>query len=159
MQGHHGDAHHRNSQCPPSAVSPAARGVQARDRQANGRLLAHPTWARDSAHLRRPTNNSDSSQCVVCRTDSRVLILYFGGSEVEEIAMSPNQVIALGPELLPWAREHTNDLNEAHFLVHQVVSRLAGHIGVDDEQVAVDRAQLLMSEVARQNGVMGQVTS
>lgn len=73
--------------------------------------------------------------------------------------MSPNQVIALGPELLPWAREYTNDLNEAHFLVHQVVTRLARHIGVGDEPVGVDRAQILMSEVARQNDILGHLTS
>lgn len=73
--------------------------------------------------------------------------------------MSPNQVIALGPELLPWAREYTNDLNEAHFLVHQVVVRLAGRISADDEPVGVARAQTLMSEVARQSGLLGHLTS
>lgn len=73
--------------------------------------------------------------------------------------MSPNQVIALDPELLPWARAYTNDLNEAHFLVHEVVSQLAARAGIDDGPVAVDSAQTLMSEAARQNGIMGLMTS
>ncbi len=73
--------------------------------------------------------------------------------------MSPNQVVALGPELLPWAREYTNDLNEAHFLVHQVVSRLARRTVIEDEPVAVDDARSLMSAVARQNGIAGRITT
>lgn len=73
--------------------------------------------------------------------------------------MSPNQVIALGPELLPWARAYTNDLNEAHFLVLQVVSRLAGQTGGDNKPIAVNRAQALMAEVAGQNNIVGRLTS
>ena len=69
--------------------------------------------------------------------------------------MSPNQVIGLGPELLPWAREYTNDLNEAHFLVHQVVVRLGG----EDDAVRVARAGTLRSEVARQSGILGHLAS
>ncbi|MEQ1809717.1 MAG: hypothetical protein ABL889_07320 [Terricaulis sp.] len=73
--------------------------------------------------------------------------------------MSPKQVIGLGPELLPWAREYTNDLNEAHFLVHQVVVRLGGRTGADDDPVGVARARTLMSEVARQSGILGHLAS
>jgi hypothetical protein len=73
--------------------------------------------------------------------------------------MSPNQVSALGPELLPWAREYTNDLNEAHFLVHQVVSRLTRRAVIEDEPVAVDDARALMSAVARQSGIAGRITT
>lgn len=62
--------------------------------------------------------------------------------------MSPNQIIALGPELLPWAREHTNDLNEAHFLVHQVVTRLVRDIEADNERVGIHEARTLMATVA-----------
>jgi hypothetical protein len=72
--------------------------------------------------------------------------------------MSPKQLVALGPELLPWARAYTDDLNEAHFLVHQVVSRLATR-SVDDEMVAVEDASSLMSVVARQNGIAGRITA
>jgi hypothetical protein len=72
--------------------------------------------------------------------------------------MSPNQLIALGPGLLPWAREYTNDLNEAHFLVHQTVSRLAGRVGVNDGPIALHRAKSVMSEVARQNGIAGHLS-
>jgi len=59
---------------------------------------------------------------------------------------------ALGPELLPWAREYTNDLNEAHFLVHQVVSQLA----VRFDTVRVHEARTLMTVVAQQNGIAGR---
>jgi len=71
--------------------------------------------------------------------------------------MSPKQFFTLGPELLPWARQYTNDLNEAHFLVHQVVSSLAGRSGFDDEPVAIDDARRIMSAVARQNGIAGRM--
>jgi hypothetical protein len=66
--------------------------------------------------------------------------------------MSPNQVSALGPQLLPWAREYTNDLNEAHFLVHQVVLRLAVRV----DTVRVDEARTLMTAVAQRNGIAGR---
>lgn len=63
--------------------------------------------------------------------------------------MSPEQVSTLGPELLPWAREYTNHLNEAHFLVHQVVSQLA----LRDDAVRVREARALMTAVAHRNGI------
>jgi len=66
--------------------------------------------------------------------------------------MSPKQVSALGPELLPWAREYTNDLNEAHFLVHQVVSQLA----VRTDAARIQEARALMMAVAQQNGIAGR---
>lgn len=69
--------------------------------------------------------------------------------------MSPNQVIALGPELLPWARAYTNDLNEAHLLVHQLVSRLVRRTGENDELFEVARAQVLMSELALESSIVG----
>lgn len=66
--------------------------------------------------------------------------------------MSPKQVSSLGPELLPWAREYTDDLNEAHFLVHQVVSQLA----VRADIARVDEAHALMMVVAKQSGIAGR---
>jgi hypothetical protein len=73
--------------------------------------------------------------------------------------MSPKQVIALGPELLPWARAYTNDLSEAHFLVHQVVVRLVQRAAEDDGPVGVARAQVLMSELALKSGIVGRRAS
>jgi hypothetical protein len=72
--------------------------------------------------------------------------------------MSPNQVCTLGPELLPWARQYTDDLSEAHFLVYQVVASLLRRSAIDDEPVAVDDARGVMSVVARQNGIAGRIT-
>lgn len=62
--------------------------------------------------------------------------------------MSPTQIVALGPELLPLAREYTNDLNEAHFLVHQVVTRLVKDTRGDIEPVGFHEARKLMATVA-----------
>lgn len=73
--------------------------------------------------------------------------------------MSPNQVIALGPELLPWARAYTNDLSEARLLVHQVVMRLVQRAAEDDEPVGVARARVLMSELALNGSIVGRRAS
>ncbi len=73
--------------------------------------------------------------------------------------MTPHQVVGLGPELLPWAREYTNDLNEAHFLVHQVVSTLTARALAEGQQVAVDDVRTLMSSVARQNRIAGCISA
>jgi len=73
--------------------------------------------------------------------------------------MSPTQVCSLGPELLPWARQYTDDLNEAHFLVHQVIARLVRHSTLDDERIAMDDVSGAMSAVARQNGIAGRTTT
>ncbi len=70
--------------------------------------------------------------------------------------MALNRMASLGPELLPWAREFTNDLNEAHFLVHQVASRLARR--AVNEPVSVDDAHALMAAVARRNKIAGRTT-
>ena len=69
--------------------------------------------------------------------------------------MSPKQLSTLGPELLPWAREYTNDLNEAHFLVHQVVLKLAARA----DAASVNEARALMTAVAQRNGVAGRTVA
>jgi hypothetical protein len=71
--------------------------------------------------------------------------------------MSPTQVAALGPELLPWAREYTNDLNEAHFLVHQVVNQIASDAGAENALISVDDVKALMTATAQQSGIAGLV--
>lgn len=72
--------------------------------------------------------------------------------------MSPTRIATLGPELLPLARGHTNDLSQAHFLVHQVVSRLSREPRISDD-IGVNEAQSLMSELAREHGIMGRTTA
>jgi len=69
--------------------------------------------------------------------------------------MSPTQIIALGPALLPYAREYTNDLNQAHYLVHRVVAHLAVRSGIGGEPFVVADARSLMSTFARQDGLAG----
>ena len=73
--------------------------------------------------------------------------------------MSPTQVAALGPELLPWAREYTNDLSEANFLVHQVVSQIANDRGAESKPIGVDEVRALMTSAARQNGIAGLIVT
>jgi hypothetical protein len=114
-------------------------------------------WASVLPHLGRQVaphvvNCSSNLQCVVHRTDLERSMLAIRASGQH---MSPNQVVALGPELLPWAREYTNDLNEAHFLVHQVVTRLARDSGVESEPIDVDEARALMTRFAQRNGAAG----
>ena len=69
--------------------------------------------------------------------------------------MSPKQLSTLGPELLPWAREYTNDLNEAHFLVHRVVSQLA----LRGDTARVHEARALMTAVAQRHGIAGRTAA
>jgi hypothetical protein len=67
--------------------------------------------------------------------------------------MSPSQVAALGPELLPWAHAYTNDPNEAHLLVHCVVVSLIQGPGDKHEAVPVDDVKALMAKAAQRNSV------
>jgi hypothetical protein len=65
--------------------------------------------------------------------------------------MSPDQIAVLGPELLPLAREQTHDLNEAHLLVHQVVTRLVREAGAESDPLGVEQAEAMIKSAARQN--------
>ncbi len=69
--------------------------------------------------------------------------------------MSPHQIASLGPELLPWAHEHTKDLNEAHYLVHQVVAGLTREIRSDS--VGLAEARAMMATVAQKHGFSGRI--
>jgi hypothetical protein len=69
--------------------------------------------------------------------------------------MPPYQIAALGPNLLPWASEHTQDLNEAHYLVHEVVAGLTREMRSDP--VALDEARTMMATVAQRHGFAGRI--
>jgi hypothetical protein len=64
---------------------------------------------------------------------------------------SPNQIASVGLELLPWARARTNGSNEAHFLVHQVVTRLMNDTGAECETVDVREAKAWLATMAQRN--------
>jgi hypothetical protein len=57
-------------------------------------------------------------------------------------------ILALGPELRAMAREVTNDLNEACYLAHRVVSRLLSE--PDSGPLDVETARSLLHEAARE---------
>lgn len=78
----------------------------------------------------------------MCRLSHRLesLDAPYGPREGSADRKLPNQFLALGPELVPWAREYTNDLNEAHFLVHQVLAQLSRRLSADGEPLNITRA-------------------
>lgn len=73
--------------------------------------------------------------------------------------MSPCQVVALGPGLLPFAREYTDDLNEAQFLVHRVVLRLVNATRAERENCETADVIALMMAVAQTDGIAGRTVS
>ena len=58
-------------------------------------------------------------------------------------------ILALGPELRALARELTNDLNEACYLTHQVVTRLLSEPDAYGRPVDIETARRLLTEAAR----------
>ena len=59
------------------------------------------------------------------------------------------QILALGPELRAFAREFTDDLNEACYLTHRVVSRLLSDPQASERPVDVQTARALLLEAAK----------
>lgn len=57
-------------------------------------------------------------------------------------------ILALGPALRAMAREFTNDLNEACYLTHRVVSRLLSDPEIKERPVDIDTARTLLREAA-----------
>jgi hypothetical protein len=70
-------------------------------------------------------------------------------SRREENAQMHMNILALGPELRALAREFTDDLNEACFMVHHVVSRLLQNPD-PETPVDIDRARALLRQTARE---------
>jgi hypothetical protein len=61
--------------------------------------------------------------------------------------MTRTQTLALGPDLLVWAGEYAEDLNQAHYLVHQVIIRLLAQDRTVDDLPAIEEALLVLRAV------------
>jgi len=64
-------------------------------------------------------------------------------------------ILALGPELRAMAREFTNDLNEACYLTHRVVTQLLSDPEMREKPVDVETARSLLHAAATNAGRTG----